>query len=92
MRGDGRLVNIRYNDGKVKRLPRHKAEVQVELGRAQYISNTLFKAAEAGITVQEGQTDSEVKAAIRAAQTPEETPSEEKERQPQKRRRKKQKA
>lgn len=70
MRGDSKLINIRYNDGVVKRLPREKAEVQVELGRAKYISQTLFKAAVEGVTVKQGQTDTEIKAAIRASKVP----------------------
>ena len=92
MRGEGRLINIRYNDGVVKRLPRLQAALQIELGRARYISNTLYKAGIAGIKVQEGQSDTEVKAAIRAATAPpEKTAKNEKAPQPQKRRRRRQK-
>lgn len=69
MRGHNRLVSIQYNDGAVKRLPWKKAVVQVELGRADYISRTRYKAAKAGVAVRPGQTDAEIKAAIKA-QTP----------------------
>lgn len=82
MRGDDRLINIQYRDGAVKRLPRSKAEVQVELGRAKYISNTLYKAALHGVEVKEGLTDTEVKALIANRNKPEKKSNPEKGKQP----------
>lgn len=67
MRGDNRLVNIRFNDGAVKRLPLVDAEVHVELGRAKFISNTLYKAAVFGVKVRPGQSEAEIRAEVRTA-------------------------
>lgn len=67
MRGDNRLVNIRFNDGAVKRLPLVDAEVHVELGRAKFISNTLYKAAIFGVKVRPGQSEAEIRAEVRTA-------------------------
>ena len=87
---DNRLINIRFADGNVKRLPRAKADELVDSGKAQFISKTLYKAALAGVKVKKGASDAKIKKAIRAALQPN-TVKPEKERQPQKRRRKKQK-
>lgn len=77
MKGDGRLINIRHGDGKVQRLPRGRASQLVDSGRASFISNTLFKAAKAGVQVQEGMSDSDIKKAIREATKPEPKPKKE---------------
>lgn len=61
------LVNIRFNDGVVKRLPRDKAEIQVELGRAVYISKTQYKAAKAGVKFDCQKSDAQIKERIRKA-------------------------
>lgn len=71
MKGDDRLINIRHNGGDVQRLPRARAEVLVESGKARFISNTLFKAAQAGVKVEGDLSDTEVKELIRKARKPE---------------------
>ena len=43
MRGDNRLINIRYRDGNYRRLPRIEADQIVEAGKAQYASNTDYR-------------------------------------------------
>ena len=86
---DTRLINIQFKDGKVSRIPRDRTEEIVSSGKAKFISNTLFKAANAGVTVTPKMTDAQIKAAIRATVQPEKEEVVEKERQPQKRRRKK---
>ena len=85
---DTRLINIQFKDGKVKRLPRDQASDLVDEGKAKYISNTLYKAAVAGVTVKRGMSEAQIKHAIRKLHKPEPEPVE-KERQPQQRRRKK---
>ena len=87
---DNRLVNIQFLDGNVKRLPRSEADDFVTSGKAKFISKTLFKAAQVGVKPKKGQSDLQIKKAIRAITHPR-SAKPEKERQPQQRRRKKQK-
>ena len=70
MRGDDKLINIRYTDGKLSRIPRGKAEPLVNEGRAFYVSNTIYRAAQAGVEIKKGQTEKQIKAAIREALNP----------------------
>lgn len=68
MRGANQLVNIQHKDGKVSRIPWTQADDLVQAGHAKFISNTLFKAAEAGIQVKPKTPDAKVKEQIRLAQ------------------------
>ncbi len=42
---DNRLINIRYKDGRVARISRADASSIVDTGKAQFISNTLYRQA-----------------------------------------------
>ena len=89
MRGDSRLINIKRGTGGVQRIPRGRANELVTEGKATYISNTLFKAAKAGVAVSKGMSDTQIKKAIQVAKKPEpkpkETPSEDQEKDSKKR-------
>lgn len=61
MRGDSQLINIRFNDGKVKRLARSEADELVNEKKANFLSNTLYKAVVHGVAVKPGMTDLEIK-------------------------------
>ena len=69
MRSDKRNINIRYGNGKVKRLLRDKAALLVEEGKAEYISNTLYRAASWGVKVKPNSTEAQIKAAIKKARS-----------------------
>jgi hypothetical protein len=91
MRGNKQLINIRLNDGRVQRIPRDRAGLLVEDERAQFISNTLYKAARAGIEVKPGMKDADIMALVReakatASKAKEKPQKEEQERQPQQKR------
>ena len=68
MRSSNKLVNIQHKDGQVSRIPWIQAEDLVQTGSAKFISNTLFKAAKAGVKVKPGTPDADIKNRIRLAQ------------------------
>jgi len=71
MRGEKAKINIRYKDtGQVARIPRFKADPLVDSGRAVFVSNSIRKAAMAGVTVTPKMTDKQIKAAILAVKSP----------------------
>ena len=77
MKGDSRLINVRRTNGEVARISRGRATELVSESKATFISNTLFKAAQAGVSVSKGMSDSQIKKAIRLAKKPEPKPKEE---------------
>jgi hypothetical protein len=80
MKGSKKLINIRLRDGNVQRVPRERADKLIESNHAVgFLSNTLYKAAKAGVKVQSGQSDTEIKKAIREALKPEPKPKPKKE-------------
>jgi hypothetical protein len=64
MKGSKKLINIRLHNGKVSRTTREKAVKLVEREDATYISNTLYKAAFAGVTVRKGMSDADIMQAV----------------------------
>lgn len=71
MKGANKLMNIRRKKGgKVQRIPRVKAEELVDSGEAVFLSNTLYKAAVAGVEVTKDMSDQDIKKLIRKARKP----------------------
>ena len=82
-----KLVCIRHTNGKVQRLPQKVADMTVAKDKAKFISKTAFKAANAGVVIRKGMSDSDIMTLVREARTPKKVEKLEEKKEPQPRQR-----